>query len=92
MLRLLLIAITLLVAAHQMSLENWTSGSVTGHVVGSVFYALSPAILAAVVAGLIYLFRRKEFARDFHWAWGLFLAGLAFHHAKIFIGTWQAAA
>lgn len=85
MVRHILIGFTLLLAADDFSRNAYAGSTVTGHVLQSLTYALTPALIALIVAGstrYIRLWRGKPdiFTKDFNWLWGIFLCLLIISH------------
>lgn len=80
MLRILFLVVSIGLAAHDLSLPTDVEfQSVTGRWLQSIVYAFTPALLAAVVAGIKLGWSalrgyRSNFRKDFTWAWGILLA------------------
>jgi len=87
MVRCALIALTLLLAADEFSRSAYAGTTVTGHALQSLAYALTPALIAVIIAGATRYLRRWRgkpdiFAKDFTLLWAIFFCVLALGHVR----------
>jgi hypothetical protein len=85
MVRYVLAALTLLLAASELSFGNPVGETVTGRVATSLAYAFTPWLFALMLAGLKHLLQRMRwkpttFSSDLNWMWGVLLAIAAIAH------------
>lgn len=87
MIRYALLALTLLLAVDDFTRGTYAGQTVTGHALASLAYALTPALIAVVVAGATHVIRQWRgrpdiFAKDFTLLWAIFFCVLVLGHVR----------